>query len=112
MPQISASAPSSLTQSVAYVHNPQFRSCAHLQSKSTTRASIAPSTRSSLTLHLFRHLDVRLEELANASVQAHRLALVQVCLSVCVWDTFLRACLDEPETHIRKIIRVYDDLAT
>ena len=48
-----------------------------------------------LALHLLRHLDVDLEELAHAAVQAHGLALVQVGFAVLGRDAFLGAGVDE-----------------
>jgi hypothetical protein len=51
-----------------------------LHSKHATSASSLPSSR--VSLHLLRDLDVHLEELGHASVQAHTLALVQVSFSV------------------------------
>ena len=48
-----------------------------------------------LALHLLRHLDVDLEELAHAAVQAHGLALVQVGLAVLGGDALLGAGVDE-----------------
>jgi hypothetical protein len=48
-----------------------------------------------LALHLLRNLDVDLEELAHAAVQAHGLALVQVGFAVLRGDAFLGAGVDE-----------------
>ena len=49
-----------------------------------------------LALHLLRNLDVDLEELAHAAVQAHGLALVQVGFAVLRGDALLGAGVDEP----------------
>ena len=56
------------------------------ESKSTA-ASAAVGLR--LALHLLRYLDVGLEELCHAAVQADGLALVQVGFAVCGGDAFL-----------------------
>jgi len=50
---------------------------------------------SSLSLHLLGDLDVDLEELADATVEADGLALVKVALAVAVGDALLGASLDE-----------------
>lgn len=63
---------------------------ANLLSEST------PLLRLRLALHLLRHLDVDLEELAHAAVQAHGLALVQVGFAVLGGDALLGAGVDEP----------------
>ena len=52
--------------------------------------------RGGLALHLLRDLDVDLEELAHAAVQAHGLALVQVGFAVLRGDALLGAGVDEP----------------
>jgi hypothetical protein len=49
-----------------------------------------------LALHLLRNLDVDLEELADAAVQAHGLALVQVGFAVLGGDALFGAGVDEP----------------
>jgi hypothetical protein len=49
----------------------------------------------SLSLHLLGDLDVDLEELAHATVEADGLALVKVTLAVSVGDTLLSAGLDK-----------------
>ena len=49
-----------------------------------------------LALHLLRNLDVDLEELAHAAVQADRLALVQVGFAVLGRDALLGAGVNEP----------------
>jgi len=49
----------------------------------------------SLSLHLLRDLDVDLEELANATVEADGLALVEVTLAVGVGNALLGAGLDK-----------------
>lgn len=51
----------------------------------------------SLSLHLLGDLDVDLEELANAAVEADGLALVKVTLAVAVGDTLLGAGLDKTD---------------
>jgi hypothetical protein len=48
-----------------------------------------------LSLHLLGDLDVDLEELANATVEADGLALVEVTLAVGVGDALLGAGLDK-----------------
>jgi hypothetical protein len=48
-----------------------------------------------LALHLLADLDVDLEELGHAAVQAHRLALVQIRLAVRCVDALCRARLEE-----------------
>lgn len=48
-----------------------------------------------LSLHLLRDLDVDLEELANATVEADGLALVEVTLAVGVGDALLGAGFDK-----------------
>lgn len=63
-----------------------------LSAKHTT-----PLLRLCLALHLLRNLDVDLEELAHAAVQADRLALVQVGLAVLGRDALLGAGVDEPD---------------
>ena len=52
--------------------------------------------RGGLALHLLGNLDVDLEELAHAAVQAHGLALVQVGFAVLRGDALLGAGVDEP----------------
>lgn len=64
-----------------------------LHAKST--AHTATLATGSLSLHLLRHLDVDLEELGDAAVQAYRFALVQVGFTVGWRDALLRAGLDE-----------------
>jgi len=44
-----------------------------------------------LTLHLLRHLDIHLEELGHAAVEADGLALVEVGFAVLGWDALLGA---------------------
>jgi hypothetical protein len=44
-----------------------------------------------LALHLLANLDIDLEELGHAPVQAHRLALVQIGLAVRCVDAFVAA---------------------
>lgn len=49
----------------------------------------------SIALHLLANLDVDVEELADAAVEADGLALVQVAFAVVVGDAFLGAGLGE-----------------
>jgi hypothetical protein len=53
-----------------------------------------------LSLHLLADLDVDLEELGDAAVEADRLAFVEIGLAVVLVDAFLRARLDQPEKTI------------
>lgn len=55
----------------------------------------------SLTLHLLADLDVDIEELGNAAVEADGLALVQVTLAVVDGDTLLGAGLAQAKEGIR-----------
>lgn len=54
----------------------------------------------SLSLHLLGDLDVDLEELADATVEADGLALVKVTLAVAVGDTLLGAGLNETVKYV------------
>jgi len=60
-----------------------------------TEAANTALLASGLSLHLLRDLDVDLEELANATVEADGLALVEVTLAVGVGDALLGAGLDK-----------------
>ena len=55
---------------------------------SHTHAALSTS---GIALHLFADLDVDVEELADAAVEADGFALVQVAFAVVVGDTFLGA---------------------
>jgi len=52
--------------------------------------------RGGLALHLLRHLDVDLEELAHAAVEADGLALAEVGFAVLRRNALLGASVDEP----------------
>lgn len=52
--------------------------------------------RGGLALHLLRDLDVDFKELADAAVEADRLALVEVGFAVGSGNAFLGAGVDEP----------------
>lgn len=62
----------------------------------STAEHAAALLRGRLALHLLRHLDVNLEELAHAAVQAHGLALVEVGFAVLWGNALLGAGVDEP----------------
>lgn len=64
-----------------------------LHAKSTTHTTCSSTSRR-LSLHLLRHLDIRLEEFGNASIQTDRLALVKIGFAVGRRYTFLRAGLN------------------
>jgi hypothetical protein len=70
------------------LHPPLLRH-SNLLSEPTTLLSLR------LALHLLRNLDVDLEELAHAAVQAHGLALVEVGFAVLGRDALLGAGVDE-----------------
>lgn len=57
--------------------------------------------RGGLALHLLRNLDVDLEELAHAAVEADGLALVEVGFAVLRRNALLGACVDELVEHAR-----------
>lgn len=59
---------------------------------SKTHAALSAS---GITLHLLADLDVDVEELADAAVEADGLALVQLAFAVVVGDTFLCAGFGE-----------------
>lgn len=64
----------------------------HTPTKHTTTTPL-PSLR--LTLHLLANLDIDLEELSDAAIQAHGFALVQICLAVRCVDAFCGAGFEE-----------------
>jgi len=76
------------------VHLPSpFRAFAELHAKHSATSSSSPSL--CLALHLLANLDIDLEELCDAAVQAHGLAFVEVGFAVCGVDAFRCAGFEE-----------------